>query len=193
MRLFVAMFLFFGCVFLASSYSNAQEKIFYAGLGGSFQATRLDLYGDTTVSHDNAWGANARFGYRLTEMVFVQLDADFITGMEEDSDDDIYAYTGMASLKGYFSDYICSNCGWSPFVIAGLGIMHYDADYNDSANALGYGDKKDTDVCYKLGGGVDYRLNEEYSIGLEGNYTIGSQSVRDVRYFNFIFGFNYYY
>lgn len=193
MRFFIAVSMFLGCVFFVASSSNAQEKMFYLGLGGSFQSTRLSLYNDAKISHDTSFGANVKFGYRLTDMVFFQLDADYITGMEDDSGDDISAFTGMASLKGYFSDYICSNCGWNPFVIAGAGVMHYNADYSDAVNAIGIEDVKETGMGYKVGAGLDYQLNPKYSIGLEGNYTIGSQSVRDVRYYNFILGFNYYY
>ena len=62
--------------------------------------------------------------------------------------------------------------------------MHYDVDLNDKAQSLGEIGDDETDLCLKIGGGLDVFINQSFSIGLEGNYTAGSEKVKAVEYFN---------
>ncbi len=104
---------------------------------------------------------------------------------------DVDVYTGIFSLKGYFPNFVQIK----PFVIAGAGVMHYNADLDEAASASGYflDDDKETHICFKVGGGVDVFIVDAFSIGLEGNYTAGLEDVSEVNYYNFILGAAYHF
>ena len=73
--------------------------------------------------------------------------------------------------------------------------MHYNADLNETARSLGYylNDDKETHICFKVGGGLDFFINEAFSVGIEGNYTAGIEDVNEVNYYNFILGASYHF
>lgn len=175
-----------------SNSVKAEDKKFYVGIGGSYQIPDLGL--DEAVDWDNSsWGINANFGYHLAPAVSCQVDVDYIPKIEgvyksdNSVGEEVEVLTGILSLKGYFP----TSKPVKPFLIAGLGIMHYDIDLNDQAKSLGYyvDDDSKTILCYKIGGGLDFFINDNASIGFEANYTDG----RDVAYYNFILGAAYHF
>lgn len=196
MRPFIIIFLFVLCTSFFINVVSAEEKQFYLGLAGSYQLTNFD--NDDVVDWDSdAWGVNAKFGYRLARTLYLQIDVDYIPEIEsalkanKAVGGDVDVYTGIFSLKGYFPNFVKVK----PFVIAGAGIMHYNASLNETAKSSGYylEDDKETHICFKVGGGVDFFINEAISIGLEGNYTSGIEDVKEVNYYNFSLGAAYHF
>jgi len=189
--LFAAAFFLF-----ATSTVNADPddyKKFYIGAGGSYAIENFDG-GD----FDNTWGINAKIGYHLIEEIAVQFDFDYLRDFEDkdrielfgdsfDGKAELDIMTYMLSLKGNFP------VKWynviSPFIIAGGGIMHADADFKISGPGISINSSTDeTDFCAKIGGGFDFFLTENFSAYLEGNYTGGFDDLSDIQYFHFILG-----
>ena len=193
-RSFITIFLLIGCIVFFANSVNAEEKKFYVGLGASHQGNNYD-FEDVVDWDEGTWGINAKFVYRLTPAVSFQFDVDWIPEVEGvlKSDPslggDVEVQTGIFSLKGYFP----TSKPVKPFLIVGAGIMHYDVDINDSAQSLGEVGDDETDLCLKIGGGLDVFINQSFSIGLEGNYTAGNEKVKAVEYWNFILGAAYHF
>jgi opacity protein-like surface antigen len=190
-RSFIAIFLLIGCLAFFANSVNAEDPKFYVGLGASHQGNNYD-FEDVVDWDESTWGINAKFGYRLTPVVSFQFDVDWIPEVEGVLKSDrslggeVAVYTGIFSLKGYFP----TSKPVKPFIIAGFGIMHYDLD---STQSLGAASDDKTDLCFKIGGGLDVFINESFSIGLEGNYTAGREKVDAIEYWNFILGAAYHF
>ena len=193
-RLFITIFLLIGCIVFFTNSVKAEEEKYYVGLGVSHQGNNFD-FEDVVDWDESTWGINAKFGYRLTPVVSFQFDVDLIPEVEGVLKSDpslggeVAVYTGIFSLKGYFP----TSKPVKPFLIVGAGIMHYDVDLNPAAQSLGaVGDDK-TDLCGKIGGGLDVFINQSFSIGLEGNYTAGYDKVDAIEFWNFILGAAYHF
>jgi len=189
---FAAAFFFF-----TTSTVNADSddyKKFFIGAGGSYGIENFDGGGD----FDNTWGVNAKIGYHLLDELAVQFDYDYLREFEDKEGIDLFgdSFDGKAELE--IMTYILSLKGnfrvkWyqviSPYIIAGLGIMHADADYKISGAGISMDSSSDeTDLCGKIGGGFDFLLTENLSVNLEGNYTLGFRDLEDIQYFHFILG-----
>lgn len=192
-RSHIAIFLLIGCIVFFANSVKAEEKKFYVGIGGSYQIKNFTLDEDAVDWDRNSWGIYAKLGYRLSHTVFFQFDVDYIPEMEgvfktdNSAKEEVEVLTGIFSLKGYFP----TSKPVKPFVIAGGGIMHYDVDLNDEAQSLGYylNYEDETTLCFKIGGGLDFFINQSASIGAEANYTAGN----DIGYYNFILSASYYF
>ncbi len=81
LRPFITIFLVVICTVFFTGVVDAEEKQFYLGVGGSYQLTNFE--NDDVVDWDSsAWGANAKFGYRLARTLYLQIDVDYIPGIE---------------------------------------------------------------------------------------------------------------
>lgn len=175
---------------------QADEKQYYVGIGGTYMFPNFD-YEDVVDWDNHAWGANAKFGYRLARTLYIQMDVDYVFPIDgilksdESVGGDVEILTGIVSLKGYFPRFTIIR----PYVIAGAGIMHYNVDYNDGARAadLSLPDDEETSLCFKVGGGVDFFITDFLSFGIEGNYTGGLEEVDEVRYIHVGAGINFYF
>lgn len=182
-------------VFIAGNV-QADEKQYYVGVGGTYMFPNFD-YGDTVDWDSYAWGLNAKIGYRLARTLYIQMDVDYVLPIDgvlkanESIGGDVEILTGIVSLKGYFPQFTIIK----PYVIAGAGIMHYNVDYNAAARASGFQlpDDDETSFCFKVGGGVDFFINDSVSFGIEGNYTGGMEDVDEVEYINIGAGLNFYF
>jgi len=179
---------------------------FYIGVGGSYSIENFQ----EGLDPDNAWGFNAKLGYRFHKYVALQFDYDYLSGFDEsqkagftiggDTFDvagkyEVDVQTFMLSLKGYFG---IDPYGIRPFVIVGGGVMHADADVKLSVAAPGISMKThsstdETDGCVKLGAGLDWFLGENVSLGLEGSYVWGLGDLDDLQYFNIGVGVAYHF
>jgi opacity protein-like surface antigen len=185
MRVAVGIVLLVICTAFFSGTVLAEEKQFYVGVGGSYIFPNL-AYEDAVDWDSYAWGVNAKFGYRLARTLYLQLDVDYIIPIDgalkidTTIGGDVEMFTGMVSLKGYFPQFTVIR----PYVIAGAGVMHYNVDYNEAAKSSGFPlpDDNETDLCFKVGGGVDFSVSDAVSFGIEGNYTGGLEQVEDVEY-----------
>jgi len=192
-RSFITIFLLIGCIFFFANSVKAEEKRFSISIGGSYQITNLALNEDAVDWEGNSWGIFAKLGYRLSHTVFFQLDVDYIPEIEgvfktdNSAKEEVEVLTGNFSLKGYLPN----TTTLKPFVVAGFGIMHYDIDLNDEAKSLGYylNFEDETSLCFKVGGGLDFFINQSAAIGAEANYTAGN----DIGYYNFILSAAFYF
>lgn len=200
MRPFLAILLLVMATVFFTGNVQADEKQYYVGVGGTYLFPNFD-YEDVVDWDSHAWGVNTKFGYRLARTLYIQIDADYIFPIDgalklnQSIGGDVEILTGIVSLKGYFPRFTIIK----PYVIAGAGIMHYNVDFNTAAhaaaNANGFQlpDDEETSLCFKVGGGVDFLINDSISFGIEGNYTGGMEEVDEVEYINIGAGFNFYF
>ncbi|MDH3885773.1 MAG: porin family protein [Desulfobacterales bacterium] len=193
----ISIFFAIALFFIATSTVNAESddyKRFYVGAGGSYGIENFDGGGD----FENSWGINAKLGYHLIDEIAVQFDYDYLWGFDDNDKIEIFGdnfegeteldiMTFILSLKGNFP------VKWyqviSPYIIAGGGIMHADADFKIRGPGIsGNSSTDETDFCGKIGGGFDFFLHENFSVNLEGNYTFGFDDLEDIQYFHFILG-----
>jgi hypothetical protein len=187
--------------------AHAEQQQFYVGLGANYILPNFEEK-EFFDWDNNALGVNANFGYRLSPLLFFQFDLDYIPSVEgifrpyEPVDLEIGVVTGIVSLKGYFPD--LENLQFTyvkPYVIAGVGLMNYEVDVNiDGPSDVGFTDDNEFSICYKIGLGLDFILNDYVSLGLDGSYVIGptnadigsyeyvTVNLDDIEYFKFTAG-----
>lgn len=192
-RSFITIFLLIGCLAFFANPANAVEKKYYVGIAGSNQGINFD---DNAADWDTStWGVNAKFGYRLTPAVSFQFDVDWIPNVDGNLKSDpslsgeVEVQTAILSFKGYFP----TSKPVKPFIIAGFGILHYNVDPNELAQSLIESDDDETDLCLKVGAGIDVFINQSFSIGFEGNYTAGRDKVDAIEYWNLSLGAAYHF
>ena len=189
--------------FLLSSYAHAATGL-YVGAGGSYAVENFDDNDDDfeNINFDNSWGINAKVGYHLHELVDLEFSYDYlhkfevddsstVAGTRFDVDIEVEVMTYMFTLKGFFpipSEKVKLS------VVAGGGVMYADADrkVKIAGNSTSTSDDE-IDGCAKFGLGFDYFLIENFSAGIEGNYTLGFGDLDDIRYFNFTLGVAYHF
>jgi len=162
-------------IFSSTSLYAGQDHLdhFYVGAGGSYAVEDFD----DSPDFDNSWGVNAKIGYHTHPLLDIEFDFDYLNKFEGDAvDPEILTY--MFVLKGYFP---VSTEKVKLSTVVGTGIMHADA----------YGDA--TELCAKVGLGLDFFTFQDISLGIEGNYTFGFGDLEDIRYFNFIIGAAYHF
>jgi opacity protein-like surface antigen len=193
-RSFITISLLIGCLAFFASPANAVDKKYYVGVAGSTQGINFD---DNAVDWDNStWGINAKFGYRLTPAVSFQFDVDWVPDVEgvlksnPSLGGEVEVQTAILSFKGYFP----TSKPVKPFIIAGFGILHYDVDLKEVAPSFGeLIDDDETDLCLKIGAGIDVFINQSFSIGFEGNYTAGRDKVDAIEFWNLSLGAAYHF
>lgn len=188
-------------IFSICSYSTlifADNKKFYIGGGGSYALEDFDTYSD----FDNTWGINAKAGYRFHERLMVELNFDYLNKFESDdrftllgesveSEVEVTVYTFMLALKGYQPVYYEKVMF---FAVLGGGVMRADVDTEVRGPTISKSDSDDEiDGCGKIGFGFDFFPIQNFSAGIEGNYTFGFNDVDEVRYFNFTLGVAYHF
>jgi len=194
----IITFLVIASTFLYSPLLFADSNKFYIGGGGSYAIENFD----TDTNFDNTWGINAKVGYRAHELLSLEFNFDYLdkfegddrftlSGANVDSDVEVTVYTFMLALKGYqpvYSEKLMF------FVVAGGGIIYFDADTKISGAGDSISDSQDeADGCAKIGLGFDFFPIKNFSAGIEGNYTLGFGDADDIRYFNFTLGVAYHF
>ena len=205
-------------IFLVSPYTNAATVIYpntnsgtglypntnaatglYIGAGGSYAIENFD---DIGIDFDNTWGINAKIGYHFDPLLDIEFNYDYLHKFEGDDslsvggttvdvDVDIKVMTYIVALKGYFP---FSTEESKLSVVAGVGLMYADFDIQGSVDEISASVSNDEiDGCAKLGLGLDYYLTQNFSAGLEGNYTFGFDDLKDIQYFNFTLGLAYHF
>ena len=179
----------------ATLFAQMNGNSFYIGAGGSWSIT------DSTDPDDSP-GANLKLGYHLHRMLDIEFNFDWIDKFEDS--EGIQAWdtplgnlleatimTGMIGLKGYFpipSDIVRLS------VVAGGGLMYLDYDVREYEGlAPRIVEKDELDFCGKLGLALDVYPTPSFSIGAEGNYTMGVEDLDDVNYWNFSLGVAYHF
>lgn len=165
--------------FLTSPYGHAATG-FYVGAGGSYAVENFDDDDDFEgVDFDDSWGLNAKIGYHLHELLDLEFNFDYLDEFEGDAGADVEVMTYMLGLKGFFP--IASEKVKLSVVAAG-GLMYAEAGSDD-----------EIDGCAKFGLGFDYFFIQNFSAGIEGNYTLGFGKLDEIRYFNFTLGVAYHF
>ena len=196
-------YFFFTALLMVTFFSTslyAQEadvKKFYVGAGGSYAFEDFDV-GD----FDNSWGVNVKFGYNLHPLLDIEFDFDYLdkfeysdefefSGMNIEGNADLNIMTYMIALKGYFP---ISTEKVKLSVVVGGGIMYAEIDskvrVNGSSISYSY---DETELCGKVGLGLDFFATPDISFGIEGNYTLGFNDLEEIRYFNFTLGVAYHF
>ena len=136
------------------------------------------------VDSDNAWGLNLFAGYRFMRYLAVEgnfnwyddfeidVDADFFS-IPVSGDFDLEIWTLFIDLKAMYPVY---NDRLVPYLRVGGGYMDAEIDGN------GF-DEDEDDFAWNLGGGVDYFLTDQVSLGLDGKYVWGTDDLDEIEYF----------
>ncbi|MBM9603454.1 porin family protein [Desulfopila inferna] len=183
--------------FSASAYAQNPER-FYIGAGGSYAVENFDG-GD----YDNSWGANLKFGYKLHPLFDLELNLDYldefedslndfqVAGMNVSGDASLEVTTFMFVMKGYFP---LNHENVKLSVVVGGGIMNADLDSEVRIDQYAYAESfDDSDFAWKVGLGADVFVSREVSLGIEGNYTMGTGDLDGIEYFNFTLGVAYHF
>lgn len=180
-------------IFASSSAHSANTNKFYVGAGGSYAIENFDG-GD----YDNSLGVNAKVGYSFHPLGDLEFDFNYLDEFEDDLDGiEIPAMNidGEASLS--IATYMLVVKGYWPIstdrvrlsALAGAGLMHADSDTNLRVLNISYsGSYDDSDFAWKVGLGADFFATPELSLGIEGNYTKGTNDLNGLEYFNITLG-----
>lgn len=185
----------------AAVYAQSFGKQYYVGLGASYSFEDIK-WGDVDNAFDNTFGVNGKLGYHAHDL----LDIEFVVNWVGESDAsggylvggrpltydaELKAMTYMFALKGFFP---MSTEYTKLSVIAGGGIMHAKGKLNvQYAGRLASASVSETDLCAKVGMGLDHYVTPEISIGMEGNYTWGFSDLSDIRYWQLSMGVAYHF
>lgn len=193
-RLWILPVLIFVLFFPTSSYGkDGDDTGLYVGAGGVFGADNFDTdelddiaeqYGARSVDVENEWGINGKIGYHFLPWFALELSADYFDNFGTDSGDEIRVdaeveiVTYMVTAKLVDKFYSAR-----PFVCAGLGYMDVDTDVQLEGPDLAESESDSfSDLCAKLGLGLNIFVNEHISLGTEVAYVLGLGDVEDFRY-----------
>jgi opacity protein-like surface antigen len=181
---FVAGFICF------SSATHAQMKDTGVFIGGglSYAWNNLDtndLENDFgNISIDDAWGFNLFAGYRFIKYLSLEANHNWYDSFKIDTDFgsfDLNVYTLMLDAKVMYP--LFEN-RLVPYVRLGGGFMHAELENEDQDGS-----------AWNIGTGIDYFINQNISIGIEGKYIWGAVELNDVQieYFvgSFVIGFHF--
>ena len=175
-------------------FAQTNGNGFYIGAGGSWSLT------DSTDPYDSP-GANLNLGYHTHRLLDIEVNFDWIDELDSEGfsvlDTDVGYYmemeimTAMVGLKGYFpipSDVVRLS------VVAGGGLMYadYEVRLNSGASNLIVEDDE-LDFCGKVGLALDVYATPNFSIGAEGNYTIGVEDLNGLDFWHFTLGVGYHF
>jgi opacity protein-like surface antigen len=146
----------------------------YVGVGGQLA---IEDWGDAGGFGLNpGYGGQLLLGYRSRdwiaaefEVVYTQFEADELFG-DATIEFDFVTYTLNAKV---FPSYLLADGAeparkLQPYLKLGLGGMHVDADLNVG----GGGDSAEGDgFALRFGGGLDWYINEQFLVFLDGSYT----------------------
>jgi opacity protein-like surface antigen len=211
--------------FCTSSYgAEAAGHQWYMGIGGSWAIENFDtddleddLMGIFDVDFDDGWGINANIGYHINDNFSMAFVYSYLSGFDWDESisataaADGYVVSAGASvdveldvmtfmLEGKYA--MSGNV--SPYIVLGAGAMYADLDAklkaHVGAESLSLSDSEtDTQVCGKVGLGVDWWATPEVTVGLEGSYVFGFSdhdfdgAKIGIRYFNIGLGVAYHF
>jgi opacity protein-like surface antigen len=211
--------------FCTSSYgAEAAGHRWYVGIGGSWAIENFDtddleddLQNLVDVDFDDGWGANLNIGYHVNDNFSLAFVYSYLSGFDWDKsvsatgmidgslvsagasvDADLDLMTFMLEGKYAMSGNV------SPYIVLGAGAMYADLDAklkaHVGAESLSLSDSEtDTQVCGKVGLGVDWWATPEVTVGLEGSYVFGFSdhdfdgAKIGIRYFNIGLGVAYHF
>jgi opacity protein-like surface antigen len=176
MRKYSACLAFVAVLICLSSGAQAQMKDAGAFIGGglSYAWHNLDtndlekVFGD--ISIDDTWGFNLFAGYRFIKYFSLEANHNWYDSFKIDTDFgsfDLNVFTLMLDAKAMyplFQDRLV------PYVRLGGGLMHAELENEDEDG-----------LAWNIGAGMDYFINPNISIGIDGKYVWGSVELNDVQ------------
>lgn len=187
---------------------------FYIGVGGSRTFASIDdgsiadiANTDLSVDFDDAYGFNARLGFRLMDLLALELNFDYLPGFDAgksltvfnipaDVDASLDVTTVMVDAK-----LIPLRIGPAELrLFGGLGVMRADLE-GSARTALAPASfdlsADDTLGCGELGLGIGLWLGENVALGVEGSYVAGFGDFADqdyaIDYFLLTAGIDFYF
>jgi len=193
-RLWILPVLVFVLCFSTSSYGKGRDNTgLYVGVGGVFGVDNFDTdelddiaeqYGAGSVDVENEWGINGKIGYHFLPWFALEFSADYFDNFGTDSGDevrvdaDVELVTYMVTAKLVDKFYSAR-----PYVCGGLGYMDVDAEVQlEGPGLIASESESFSDLCAKLGLGMDIFVNDHLSLGTEVAYVFGLGDVEDFRY-----------
>lgn len=163
-------------------YSDFSRPGFYlgAGLVGGF-ATRLEselheIPGVTDVEVDPSVGLTARAGVRVTPHIALEAHYEWIDNFETSVAGTEIADTRTQALTGDVKGYLATG-RVQPFLTLGAGFLTATSD--DPVTNFR---RTDTDFAARVGGGIDFYLNESVGLSLDTSYVVPTGDVQDLDY-----------
>jgi opacity protein-like surface antigen len=151
--------------------AEVKEKGFYLGGGVAYAWENFD---DGRSSFHDAWGLNAFAGYRLMRYIAFEGNFNWYDDITLDSyDADLQIWTLMLDVKAMYPVYYDRLV---PYLGAGAGYMDKEA-------SAGSFDSSDSDAAINLGGGLDFYVTSQFSLGLDGKYVWGTGDLEAIEYF----------
>lgn len=154
-------------------WGQSSEITFYAGgfLGDSFIIRPAPLFDDVEAVFDDDFTAGFRYGYYFHPKFGLEIGVGFTPssilatgntgggGTNVSTIFDVDTYVMHANLVHRFTQ-----SSVAPYVTAGVGAVHFDIN----TFRFGFLTPSETDFAFNAGGGVKFRLHEEYFFRLDG-------------------------
>jgi opacity protein-like surface antigen len=150
------------------------------GLVGGF-STRLEselheIPGVTDVEVDPSVGLTARAGVRVTPHIAIEAHYEWMDDFETSVAGNEIADTQTQTLTGDVKGYLATG-RVQPYLTAGAGFMTAKSD-DPRTNFQ----RTDTDFVARIGGGVEFYLNESVGLSVDTSYVLPAGDVRDLDY-----------
>jgi opacity protein-like surface antigen len=164
-------------VFCLCQVATAQIKNSGPYIGGgigyaweTMNTDELDKVADRVTVND-AWGFNLFAGYRFYEYLAVETNFNWYDSFEIDTNlgsGDLDIITLMLDAKVMYPLF---DKRIVPYARIGLGWMFASLDAGDEDN-----------LAWNFGGGIDYFITPNISIGLDAKYVMGTADLDDIEY-----------
>lgn len=150
------------------------------GLVGGF-ATRLEselheIPGVTDVEVDPSVGLTARAGFRVTPHIALEAHYEWMENFETSVAGNEIADTQTQTLTGDIKGYLATG-RVQPYLTAGAGFLTAKSD-DPRTNFQ----RTDTDFVARVGGGVEFYLNESVGLSVDTSYVLPAGDVKDLDY-----------
>lgn len=146
-------------------------------------ATYMGLltYGDQNFTEDstgtggdlqykNAWSFGGALGLRLSQQTRVEAEINYSnTDMDRVNFDGLGSFEMAGDIRswtGLVNAYYDFDTGWKlqPFVGAGVGVGHFNAEFDDISGFAADTSDDAYGLVYQLGGGFKYRMNPDLAL-----------------------------
>jgi len=165
------LILAFMAVLLMSVPAMAEDT--YISIGGVYAIENFDT---GLIDFDNTEGLNLRAGCNITDTFAVELTYDYLPGFS-------WSYDGLSADADIETLMLAGKLSTGekvrPYFTGGIGVMRGDLTVSYLGQAL---TASESDMCGKAGIGVDYFIEDNVSLGLEGAYVVGFGDMDMVEY-----------
>ena len=196
MRKITIIVILLACAFFTANIADAADKDYYIGVSGLYAIENLDeqqtkdkFSGPIPVDFDNSWGVRVKGGYVVSERFTSEIMFEYIAPFEAKTGgnkDELDVMNFTLNCKFTYPVYD----KFVPYAVVGVGAMNaYEDIIYDGVTSK----TSDWGVSFRAGLGVDYYINEDFSLELEGAYAAGLGCVDHVRYTTIAFGIAYHF